>query len=107
MMEVQLYDRNNDEWVDLSEGVKVLSCEWTPSPQDMEWLELRRFVADKIVSAFGVPSVVIHANARPFLRELDRAQRSLNRLRYPPKAPTKGVVSRRREKLRKAGLRYR
>lgn len=40
-----------------------------------------------------------------FSRTIDRANLALSRLRYPPKVPARGSVSRRREKLRKAGLR--
>lgn len=37
-------------------------------------------------------------------RALDKSQRALSRLRYPPKPAARGTISRRREKIRKAGL---
>ncbi len=39
-----------------------------------------------------------------FSRAVDQAGRALSRLRYPPKAPARGSVSRRREKLKKARI---
>ena len=53
----------------------------------------------------GMVRMTITVNARPFLREIDKLRRALSRLRYPPKRPAKGSVSRRKMKLRKAGLR--
>lgn len=50
-------------------------------------------------------TVTFHVNTRPFLREMDKLRQSLSRLRYPPREPARGSVSRHREKLRKAGVR--
>jgi hypothetical protein len=49
--------------------------------------------------------VTIHVDMRASNRAIDQARRVLCRLRYPPKVPARGTVSRRREKLRKAGIR--
>ena len=48
--------------------------------------------------------IIIRPDAREIFRAFDTAKRGLARLNYPPKTPTKGSASRRKEKLRKAGL---
>lgn len=53
----------------------------------------------------GDIQITLQVNTRACDRSLDRVRLTLSRLRYPPKRPARGSVSRRREKLRKAGIR--
>lgn len=48
--------------------------------------------------------ITIQVNTRECTRATDQLRRALSRLRYPPKKAAKGGVSRRREKIRKAGV---
>ena len=48
--------------------------------------------------------VTIQLNGEAAIAAFRDLSCALGRLRYPPKAPARGTISRRKEKLRKAGL---
>ena len=76
-------------------------AELTPAPLEIEWKRERAQALNSVVGALGIPFAVNATNA---MRELDKAQCNLSRLCYLPKAPARGSTSRRKMKLRKAGL---
>lgn len=87
--------------------------EWTPTYRGMTTPDEQRYetgAGNYIVkdgTVYGCALITFRADTREFNRHIDMARRALDRLRYPPKAPARGSISRRREKLRKAGLRPR
>lgn len=49
-------------------------------------------------------TLTFQVDVRPFYHAIDQLHRALSRLRYPPKTPARATTSRRREKLKKAGV---
>lgn len=103
--------------------------ELTPIPIDLDLVAERRAAIEAVCGALAVPFTPTYIGSTTTgcyrydcacwqVEESGRVtvqgtltfqagapDQSLSRLRYPPKGPARGSVSRRREKLRKAGIR--
>lgn len=88
--------------------------------EELDWIKARLTALEEICGALGVPAEYMsYIGAQSFPDPPryefklissasvtgEQADRFLSRLRYPPRGPAKGSVSRRREKLKKAGIR--